>query len=141
MTLPTSNELADRLLAASDTAAELSNEHWQSWSRAQVARFNRDLALAQAKSDAYANGGIDGKNAEQRAAQLDAILMGNQRLASHEDDLRYADSESRRAEGLLELARVHRSALHALVTLRVAELGCEAAKRKESYIESFYKWR
>lgn len=124
--LPDSDRLASLLLDAAAAAAELQHDYYEAWRTAKIARFNRDLIYDEVVAAAYADGGVDGKNAEQRAAQLAAIIGGNQRLQSHDESLRHTESEVKRIEGLLEAARTYRSALHDMVALRVAELGSDA---------------
>lgn len=122
-----SQELERRLLNAADIAAELGYDYMAAWHAVRTAKINRDLTRADVVATAYVNGDIDGKNAEQRAAQLDAMIASNLRLASHEDSLRGAEARLKDADTALESARVYRAALHDLVALRVAELGVEAA--------------
>lgn len=124
--LPTSDELADRLLEAAHTAHVLGVNYYAAWGETRTARINRDLTRAEVVSSAYANGSIDGKNVEQRASQLDDIVLHNPRLTAYEDSLRIAEARLKDAETLLEAARVYRSALDNLVALRIAELGAIA---------------
>ena len=125
--LPTSGQLATMLLEAAETAERLQAEYWAAWNAARTARVNRDLTRDNVSAAAYASSLIDGKNEAVRAVQLANILNENWPLTAVEETLHAADSDVKQIEGLLEVARTHRSALHDLVSLRVAELGVQAA--------------
>jgi len=124
--LPNSDTLASMLLDAAETAASLQAEYWAAWNAARTARVNHDLLHDSLVADAYIHDSVEGKNAEHRAASLSALLAESHELAVAKGTLRHAESEVKRIEGLLEAARVHRSALHDMVALRVAELGSDA---------------
>lgn len=123
--MPNSDELASMLFNAGLVAAELQHDYWEAWNDSRTARVNCDLLRDEVVVAAYASGLVDGKNEQQRKAQLDAFVNDSQNLARAEADLRAAESRLKEVEGLLEVARVHRAGLHDMVLLRVAELGVE----------------
>ena len=137
--LPNSDQLAAMLLEAAETAERLQANYFEAWNASRTARVNRDLRHDETVAAAYAEG-VDGKNAEQRAAQLAIVVMNSQSLTRAEADLRAADSDVKRIEGLLEAAKTYRSALHDLVALRCAELGVEAATGRRAIAQGT-DWR
>jgi len=123
-TLPTAGEVTAMLLAADQNHERLQGQWFAAWERVQVTELNASVALTVATSAAW--GEIDGKNKEQRDAQLALALLNNKHLQQMQDRQHEARNELKLCEIALESARVHRGALHDIAKLVMAERLAEA---------------
>jgi len=133
-TLPTAGEVTAMLLAAAVNHERLQVQWFAAWERVQVTELNASVALTVATSAAW--GEIDGKNKEQRDAQLALALLNNKHLQQMQDRQHEARNELKLCEIALESARVHRGALHDIARLVMAERLAEANRG----LGALYSW-
>jgi len=89
-----------------------------------TARERLSEAEADATMGAYADGAVDGKNAEQRKTQLDAYLAGHEAVRAAREHLRAVETRATNLEAALAVAETeHKTALARWNTARAqAEL-------------------
>ena len=123
-TLPTAGEVTAMLLVADQNHERLQSEWFAAWERSEATSLNAEVTETVATSAAW--GEIDGKNKEQRDAQLALALLNNKHLQQMQDRQREAQRGLKLVEIALESARVHRGALHDIARLVMAERLAEA---------------
>ena len=123
-TLPTAGEVTAMLLVADQNHERLQSEWFAAWERSEATSLNAEVTETVATSAAW--GEIDGKNKEQRDAQLALALLNNKHLRSMQFRQREAQRALKLCEIALESARVHRGALHDIAKLVMAERLAEA---------------
>lgn len=123
-------DLERELRAAAKNAETLMSNLLEAWAKARWEKANQDMRRTEVLILAYAEERINGKNAEMRELQVEAMLLADGEMRRLESAVLDAEINLKEHETTLEVARIHRSALHDLVALQVAELGAKNGKEK-----------